>query len=164
VADERAIRQITLNLLSNAVKFSHDKGEVAIHGKIENDGSFVLEIDDRGIGMTSEGIQRALQPFGQANSAATRTQSGTGLGLPITKGLVEAHGGDFTIDSSPGWGTVVRVFLPAAVEVLSPKSRAAPLPRSWSPQRPEEISTPAPEVADPPAGDVVPHSQAGVGL
>jgi signal transduction histidine kinase len=163
-ADERAIRQITLNLLSNAVKFSHDKGEIAIHGKIENDGSFLLEIEDCGIGMTSEGIQRALQPFGQANSAASRTQSGTGLGLPITKGLVEAHGGDFTIDSSPGWGTVVRVFLPAAVEVLAPKPRAAPLPRSWSPQRPEEISTPAPEVADPLAGDVVPHSQAGVGL
>jgi signal transduction histidine kinase len=112
VADERALKQITLNLLSNAVKFSRDKGEIAVHARTEDDGSLVLEIEDHGIGMTPEGIERALQPFGQINSTATRTQSGTGLGLPITKGLVEAHGGHLSIESSVGWGTVVRVVLP----------------------------------------------------
>jgi signal transduction histidine kinase len=127
VADERAIRQIALNLLSNAVKFSRDKGEIAIHAKNENDGSFVLEVEDHGIGMTPEGIQRALQPFAQINSAAARTQSGTGLGLPITKGLVEAHGGHLTIESSAGWGTVVRVVLPPLATAA-----AAQLPPSQS--------------------------------
>jgi signal transduction histidine kinase len=125
VADERAIKQITLNLLSNAVKFSRDKGEIAIHARTDSDGNFVLEVEDHGIGMTPEGIQRALQPFAQINSAATRTQSGTGLGLPITKGLVEAHGGDLSIDSSAGWGTVVRVVLPPFATAAEPSSSPA---------------------------------------
>ena len=121
IADERAIKQITLNLLSNAVKFSHDHDEIGIRARIENDGRFVLEIEDHGIGMTEEGIERALLPFGQINTPATRAQSGTGLGLPITKGLVEAHGGTLMIESKAGRGTTVRVVLPP----YAPASEAA---------------------------------------
>jgi signal transduction histidine kinase len=117
VADERAIKQITLNLLSNAVKFSKERDEIQVGAWFENDGSFVLEVEDHGIGMTEEGIARALQPFGQINTPATRSQSGTGLGLPITKGLVEAHGGQLFLESSPGVGTTVRVILPPPARI-----------------------------------------------
>ncbi|HUC10197.1 MAG TPA: ATP-binding protein, partial [Stellaceae bacterium] len=65
-----------------------------------------------GIGMDPEEQQRALQPFGQAKPVTTRQYGGTGLGLPITKGLVEAHGGTLTISSRVGEGTTVRVVLP----------------------------------------------------
>ena len=72
----------------------------------------MLEVEDRGIGMTEQEITRALQPFGQATSATTRTHGGTGLGLPIAKGLVEAHGGTLVIESTPGRGTMVRIAVP----------------------------------------------------
>jgi signal transduction histidine kinase len=75
-------------------------------------GEAVIEIEDRGIGMTEEEQQRALQPFGQAKPVITRGYGGTGLGLPISKGLVEAHGGSLRINSARGSGTVVRVSLP----------------------------------------------------
>ena len=117
VADERAFLQITLNLLSNAVKFSPDDGEIAIRARAEYDGSFVFEIEDHGIGMSEEGLERAMQPFGQIDTPATRSQSGTGLGLPITKGLVEAHGGRLEIETGIGRGTMVRVVLPRAASV-----------------------------------------------
>ena len=110
--DTRAIKQILLNLLSNAVKFSHQGGRVDIRAALDPSGSLVLEIEDYGIGMTPEEIERALQPFGQASPTTTRTHGGTGLGLPIAKGLAEAHGGSLTITSTAGRGTLVRVILP----------------------------------------------------
>jgi signal transduction histidine kinase len=110
--DERAIKQITLNLLSNAVKFSHDGGRVEIRAWLDDAGGLVLEVEDSGIGMSADEIGRALQPFGQAKSATTKTHGGTGLGLPIAKGLAEAHEGNLMIESSPGRGTLVRIRLP----------------------------------------------------
>jgi len=113
--DERAIKQIVLNLLSNAVKFSHDNGRVDIRTTLGPAGGIVLEVEDRGIGMSVEELERALQPFGQANTGAARIYGGTGLGLPITKGLIEAHNGELIIDSVPDRGTRVRVTLPPHV-------------------------------------------------
>jgi len=112
--DERAIKQILLNLLSNAVKFSHEGGRVNIRAALEGSANLVLEVEDYGIGMAADEIERALQPFGQAKAATTRTHGGTGLGLPIAKGLAEAHGGYLAIESSPERGTVVRVMLPTS--------------------------------------------------
>jgi len=111
-ADERAIKQVLLNLLSNAVKFSHDGGRVEVRAAIDAEGMPVLEVADGGIGMTAQEVERALQPFGQASPATIRTHGGTGLGLPIAKGLVEAHHGRMIIESNPGEGTRVRVILP----------------------------------------------------
>jgi signal transduction histidine kinase len=111
-ADERAMKQIFLNLLSNAIKFSQEKGNVHIRVKVEQTDVAVIEVEDRGIGMDKDEQERALQPFGQAKPATTRNYGGTGLGLPITKGLVEAHGGTLTIFSRPGVGTTVRLALP----------------------------------------------------
>jgi len=111
-ADERAMKQCLLNLLSNAVKFSDAGGTVSAAATVEGDGSAVFTIADTGIGMSPEDMERALQPFGQAKAATTRAYGGTGLGLPITKGLVEAHGGRLEIDSRLGQGTRIRIVFP----------------------------------------------------
>jgi signal transduction histidine kinase len=113
LADERAMKQCLLNLLSNAVKFSNPGGQVTIEARIDTENRTVLTVTDQGIGMTAEDQERALQPFGQAHNATTRTFGGTGLGLPITQGLVEAHGGTLVIISRPGDGTSVTVTLPS---------------------------------------------------
>ena len=111
-ADERSMKQIFLNLLSNAIKFSNEGGRIYVRIVADRSDVAVLEIEDHGIGMSAEEQERALQPFGQAKPATTRNYGGTGLGLPITKGLVEAHGGTLTIDSRAGCGTLVRIVLP----------------------------------------------------
>jgi signal transduction histidine kinase len=112
IADERAMKQCLLNLLSNAVKFAAMGGTVTVEAVIDADNRTVLSVTDQGIGMTLEEQERAMQPFGQAQSSTTRTYGGTGLGLPITKGLVEAHGGVMSIVSRPGEGTRVSITLP----------------------------------------------------
>jgi signal transduction histidine kinase len=117
-ADERAMKQIFLNLLSNAIKFSKEQGRVRVRVAADEPATAVVEFEDYGIGMDEEEQQRALQPFGQAKPATTRNYGGTGLGLPITKGLVEAHGGKLTIRSRPGCGTIVRVILPREGKAL----------------------------------------------
>jgi PAS domain S-box-containing protein len=114
-ADERAMKQIFLNLLSNAIKFSHDGGKIHVRVSSEHADYAAIEVEDHGIGMNEDEQERALQPFGQAKPATTGTYGGTGLGLPITKGLVEAHGGTLSIFSQPGAGTTVRVVLPTEV-------------------------------------------------
>ena len=119
-ADERAMKQIFLNLLSNAIKFSLDGGTVHIRVSAARTDAAVIEVEDHGIGMDADEQARALQPFGQAKPATTRTYGGTGLGLPITKGLVEAHGGTLTILSRPGNGTTVRLVLPTQLPGLLP--------------------------------------------
>ncbi len=112
--DDRAMKQIFLNLLSNAIKFSKENETVQIRVIAETGGNAAVEVEDHGIGMDEEEQERALQPFGQAKPATTRNYGGTGLGLPITKGLVEAHGGTLTISSRVGEGTIVRVDLPVS--------------------------------------------------
>ena len=111
-ADERAMKQIFLNLLSNAIKFSRDGGEVCIRVVQDEPDLAVVEFEDHGIGMNKEELERALQPFGQAKPSTTRNYGGTGLGLPITKGLIEAHGGKLAIESRAAQGTIARIFLP----------------------------------------------------
>jgi signal transduction histidine kinase len=112
LGDERAMKQCLLNLLSNAIKFSERSGTILVEASVAADGSSVLAIADDGIGMTDDELSRAMQPFGQAQASTTRTYGGTGLGLPITQGLVEAHGGVMSVVSAPGRGTRVTITLP----------------------------------------------------
>jgi signal transduction histidine kinase len=133
--DERAIKQITLNLLSNAVKFSHDGGRVDIRAWLDVAGGLMLEVEDCGIGMSADEIGRALQPFGQATPALTKTHGGTGLGLPIAKGLAEAHDGNLVIESTPGRGTLVRIMLPQQTRSPTPRSPGAARPPPQSKHR-----------------------------
>jgi two-component system cell cycle sensor histidine kinase PleC len=120
-ADSGKIRQILINLLSNAVKFTPVGGTVTLRAGIRPDGDFAIAVEDTGIGMSAEEIPVALSPFGQIGSALSRRHSGTGLGLPLTKRLVELHGGRLEIESFPGKGTVVTAYFPAArVEPAAP--------------------------------------------
>ena len=119
-ADERAMKQIFLNLFSNAIKFSRPGGKIYLRVFPDQSSLTVLEIEDHGIGMSEEEQERALQPFGQAKPATTRNYGGTGLGLPITKGLVEAHGGTLTLVSRAGEGTTVRIVMPTERKRFKP--------------------------------------------
>ena len=110
--DERAMKQVFINLLSNAIKFSREQEPVFVRVNIDPPGTAIVEVEDHGIGMDEQEQEKALQPFGQAKPTTTRQYGGTGLGLPITKGLVEAHEGTLTISSRVGEGTLVRVLLP----------------------------------------------------
>ena len=113
-ADKRRVKQVLINLLANAVKFTPEGGRVTIAAAREEDGPFVFTVADNGIGMADGEIVKALEPFGQVDSSLARKHEGTGLGLPLTKKLVEEHGGTLDIRSAHGLGTVVEVSFPAA--------------------------------------------------
>jgi signal transduction histidine kinase len=108
--DEVRLKQVVINLISNAIKFTNTGGTVRMTVGLR-DGSVYFEIADSGIGMTEAEIQKALQPFMQVGNPLHRRQ-GTGLGLPLSRQLVERLGGTFGIVSSPGLGTTVTIMLP----------------------------------------------------
>jgi PAS domain S-box-containing protein len=112
-ADERKFKQILLNLLSNSVKFTPEGGQVMTTAKLDSAGRFVLCVADTGIGIAPEDMEAALSAFRQVDSSLSRKYEGTGLGLPLTKALVELHGGAFEIESEPGRGTTVTITFPA---------------------------------------------------
>lgn len=111
-ADERALRQILLNLVSNAVKFTPEGGTVEVFAKLEPGGGVCFGVSDTGIGIAEEDQALVFQNFGQGRHDVALTDKGTGLGLPIAKGLVEAHGGRITLHSRVGHGTRMTVSLP----------------------------------------------------
>ena len=110
-ADRRALKQIALNLLSNAVKFTPDKGRVTVRGRVSR-GAVVIGIQDSGIGIAREALQKLGRPFEQVESQLSKTHHGSGLGLAIAKSLIELHGGVMRIRSTLGAGTTVVVRLP----------------------------------------------------
>jgi signal transduction histidine kinase len=110
--DGQRLGQVLLNLVSNAVKFTPTGGSVAVSARLTALGEVAITVTDTGIGMDAKEIPRALQPFGQIESVLTRTQGGTGLGLPLALRLVELHGGEMTIESARGAGTTVTFTLP----------------------------------------------------
>lgn len=112
-ADKRRVKQILLNLMSNAVKFTPEGGRVTIGVAWERGGGLAFSVADTGIGMVEHEIAKALEPFGQVDSSLARKHEGTGLGLPLTKKLVEEHGGTLAIDSARGQGTIIKAAFPA---------------------------------------------------
>ena len=113
-ADSMRLKQILLNLLSNACKFTRD-GEVALRVRKVADGRDWVElaVADTGIGMTAEQQAKLFQDFTQADSLTARRYGGTGLGLAISRKLARMMGGDVTVTSEPGKGSVFTVRLPA---------------------------------------------------
>ena len=127
-ADKSKLRQILVNLLSNAVKFTRDGGQVTIRARLDPDSGHVFEVCDSGIGIALEDIPKALEPFSQLDSRVSRENEGTGLGLPLSKSLVEMHGGSLELQSEVDGGTTVTVCFPAE-RIVAEKS-AAQIPAS----------------------------------
>ncbi|QRE74719.1 PAS domain-containing sensor histidine kinase [Methylobacterium aquaticum] len=113
LADQRSLRQATLNVISNAIKFTDAGGQVIVSTAATDRGGVALRVRDTGIGMSPEEIETALQPFRQI-ATAQRRGGGTGLGLPLTKALVEANRASLRITSRKGEGTLVEMLFPAA--------------------------------------------------
>jgi two-component system, cell cycle sensor histidine kinase PleC len=106
---------VILNLLSNALKFTPAGGKVQVGAEMRRDGGderVRLIVRDTGIGISPEDLDRLARPFEQIENQHSKTQQGTGLGLALTKSLVELHQGVLELDSEPGVGTTVSVTLP----------------------------------------------------
>ena len=112
--DAAKLRQIFLNLLSNAIKFTEKGGKVSLDA-CSTAGSIAVTVADTGIGMDPEDVEIAFQPFSQVDNRLERRYEGTGLGLPLTKALVDLHKGNIVIDSARGRGTRITVSFPRAI-------------------------------------------------
>jgi two-component system cell cycle sensor histidine kinase PleC len=128
-ADPRALKQVILNLLSNAVKFTPQEGRVSIRS-FGIDDRLALQVVDTGIGIPKEDLPRLGRPFEQIESQHSKSHQGTGLGLALSKSLIEMHGGQMAIESELGKGTTVTLTIPfnggdedVAPEDLEPERR-----------------------------------------
>lgn len=105
------ITQAILNIVSNAIKYTPDGGSICVSVTVE--GRFAeIQVQDNGIGMSNDDIDVALSPFGRVDLPPEYAQDGTGIGLPIVRDIVRAHGGQLEIDSEPGKGTLMKIRLP----------------------------------------------------
>ena len=123
-ADRRKVKQILINILTNGIKFTPAGGRVCLKVWCNTDSGHVFQITDSGIGILDEQIPKALAPFQQIDSRLGRKHDGTGLGLPLTKSLVELHGGTFDLQSEVDRGTTVTVRFPASRIVVSRHRRS----------------------------------------
>ena len=112
VADQRSIKQIALNLLSNAIRYTPSGGQIVVSTSYEPSGNVMIRIRDTGIGMNRKELEQAMKPFGQVGPGPRQRGDGTGLGLPLTKAMVEANRAQFEIVSAPGEGTLVSISFP----------------------------------------------------
>lgn len=122
-ADPRAVKQILLNLTTNAIKFTPEGGMVRIAVEPKSAG-LIVHVSDTGIGISAQDIARLAQPFEQIDSQHSRQHEGTGLGLALSKSLVELHGGNFKISSVVGEGTTVTFTLPTTVQSKKSKPQS----------------------------------------
>lgn len=112
LADERMTKQVLLNLLSNAIKFTAKGGAVKLRAFLSGDGHIKIVASDTGIGISREDYEKVFSVFGQAESILTRSHEGSGLGLPISRRLIELHGGTLDLESVLGEGTIVTITFP----------------------------------------------------
>ncbi|MGB8275163.1 MAG: ATP-binding protein [Alphaproteobacteria bacterium] len=109
--DARRAKQMVLNLVSNAVKFTPNGGRVTVDVRLA-EGGLAITVADTGIGIPADKIGKLFTPFSQVDARLSRKYEGTGLGLSLTKGLVELHGGEISIESAPGRGTRATLWFP----------------------------------------------------
>jgi signal transduction histidine kinase len=112
VADMRSIKQVLLNLVGNSIKFTDPGGQIIISAKSAPSGELKLSVTDTGVGMNKDQLARALEPFQRIDIAGRDDVQGTGLGLPLTKALVEANRAEFSITSEARKGTRVDITFP----------------------------------------------------
>lgn len=113
LADRRRLIQMLINLVSNALKFTEVGGLVSVRCYLDDRRAYVLEVEDSGIGMAPDDIDHAFEKFGQIDSGIARAHEGTGLGLPLTKLLIEHHGGTLQVQSEVGVGTTFTIKFPS---------------------------------------------------
>lgn len=111
--DPLRFRQVMDNLLSNAVKYSDDGGEVVVQTSVQN-GAVIVEVRDRGVGIPQDDLPHIFDRFYRVDRDNHRTREGTGLGLAIAKSIVDQHGGQISVESTLGEGSIFRFTLPAA--------------------------------------------------
>ncbi len=131
-ADERRLKQALVNLLSNAVKFTPDEGSIGLEVTADREQRVIrFTVWDTGIGVAAEDRERLFRPFVQINTGLARHYEGTGLGLVLAARLVELHGGQVTVESTPGQGSRFTILLPLADEASSSPQRpnSSPSPR-----------------------------------
>lgn len=123
-ADHRGLKQVVLNLISNAVKFTPEGGEIVVALSQLDDDRVQVSVTDTGIGIAPEDLARLARPFEQVEGQHSKTTQGTGLGLALTKSLIELHGGELIMESEPGRGTTVRFDLPIQRPIGQPQAHA----------------------------------------
>jgi DNA-binding response OmpR family regulator len=138
VVDPSKLKQVLYNYLSNALKFTPEEGRVTIRGRPEGEEAFCLEVEDTGIGIRQEDLGRLFVEFQQLDASAAKKYPGTGLGLALTKRIVEAQGGRVGVRSTPGQGSLFFVVLPRVATVrteadASPEAAAPGTPRPGGP-------------------------------
>ena len=124
--DERLLRQVALNLISNSMKFTPSGGRVTISVSVSPREGVFLRVQDTGIGIAKENIERVLRPFEQVESSLARSHGGTGLGLPYSKKVIEIHGGSLVLESALNRGTTVTVRLPSRRVIANVPALAEP--------------------------------------
>ncbi|MDF1731063.1 MAG: HAMP domain-containing sensor histidine kinase [Minwuia sp.] len=117
ICDDQAMRQVMLNLLSNAIKFSPAESTVHVDAVAESDGRICIRVADSGFGIPKDQLDDIFQPFVQVDSVRTRSQQGTGLGLALVRTMVEQQGGQVSVESTPGHGSVFSLAFEAAAKV-----------------------------------------------
>ena len=118
-ADRRLLTQALLNIVANAIKFTPGGGTVSLSTRAEGN-NLVIAVADTGCGIRPQDIRRVLEPFQQADTGGVTTETGTGLGLPLAKSIMELHRGGLEISSEYGEGTTVSVWLPRRVRSVEP--------------------------------------------
>jgi PAS domain S-box-containing protein len=118
--DPAKLKQVLYNYLSNALKFTAEEGQVTVRARAEEDGFFRLEVEDTGIGIGAEDLGRLFVEFQQLDTSPAKRFAGTGLGLALTKRIVEAQGGRVGVRSTPGVGSLFWAILPREARVVSP--------------------------------------------
>ncbi len=118
MADARSLKQILYNYISNAIKFTPDEGKVVVRVKAESNDNFRIEVEDSGVGIGAEDIERLFVEFQQLDGSAGKKYPGTGLGLALTKRMVEAQGGRVGVHSTPGVGSIFYAVLPRVAEAV----------------------------------------------
>ena len=113
-ADRRAVKQIVMNLLSNAIKFTPAGGHIVLDCAVSG-SDLTMAVLDNGVGIPSEDRERVFEPFSQSGNAMTRTEGGTGIGLPLSRALAEIHGGTLSLEDRETGGTRAALFLPGRV-------------------------------------------------
>jgi signal transduction histidine kinase len=112
IADPRLFNQVAINLTSNALKFTPENGSVWVDLGVDTAGDLVLSVKDTGIGIKASDTKRIFEPFVQVEDAMSRTQQGTGLGLPLVRKIMSLHGGTVELESTVGEGTTVSATFP----------------------------------------------------